>query len=90
MINVRKNLIGVVFGRLIVLERANDYVSPSGHQDTQWLCECSCKDHNKIIVRRNNLVSKHTTSCGCLSREQAIQRLKKYNKYDLSGEYGIG
>lgn len=90
MIDVRKNLIGVVFGRLIVLERANDYVSPSGHQDTQWLCECSCKDHNKMIVRRSNLVSKHTTSCGCLSREQAIQRLKKYNKYDLSGEYGIG
>ena len=35
----------------------------------------------------------HTKSCGCLHIETAINRCKemsKYNKYDMSQEYGIG
>jgi hypothetical protein len=34
----------------------------------------------------------HTRSCGCLNKEQIdrLHKIKKYNTYDLSGEYGIG
>ena len=29
-------------------------------------------------------------SCGCISKEMVYQQRNKINKYDLSGEYGIG
>jgi hypothetical protein len=53
-------MIGRIFVRLKVLARgAND---KNGLQ--QWLCECQCGKHK--LVRRANLVSGHTRSCGCL------------------------
>ena len=92
MVQVKKNLIGKTFGRLTVLEQAEDYITPQGKHKVQWLCECSCEERNKIIVLGNSLTRKHkpTRSCGCLRREITSQNFKKYNKYDLSGEYGIG
>lgn len=35
-------------------------------------------------------MNKRCRSCGCLKRETTSKRFKKYNTYDLSGEYGIG
>ena len=35
----------------------------------------------------------HTKSCGCLNNEKRSllgKNSKKYNKYNLNGEYGIG
>lgn len=29
-------------------------------------------------------------SCGCLQKERSFKANKKYNKYDLNGEFGIG
>lgn len=69
-----KDLTGQVFGRLTVIKRADDYVSPKGQKQTQWLCECSCLEHNRIIVRSNHLRSGRTTSCGCFSKESTIKR----------------
>lgn len=37
-----KNLVGIRFGRLTVLDRAEDYVSPSGRHLVQWRCHCDC------------------------------------------------
>lgn len=89
MANIKKDLTGLKFGRLTVLKQADDYVSPSGNKMLQWLCECECG--NKIVVTGSNLKKKvGTKSCGCLSKENSYNRLKKYNIYDLSGEYGIG
>ena len=34
-----KDLTGRQFGRLTVLERAENYVSPKGQQKTMWLCQ---------------------------------------------------
>lgn len=84
---------GVSDSRLTVIERVNDYVSPCGQRDPRWLCECNCSEHNRIIVRQSYLKSGHTKSCGCLTRETCRQtglKGKKYNNYDLSGEYGVG
>ena len=77
-------------GRLTVLERAEDYITPSGQCVPRWLCECSCEQHNKVIVRHNNLQRGKTQSCGCLRKENGYKANKKYNTYDLSGEFGIG
>lgn len=87
MVKSKEDLVGQVFSRLTVLKQVDDYVSPSGKHYAQWLCECSCKENNRIIANTQNLKQGNTKSCGCMS--------KKYNKYvlDLSDEnglYGIG
>lgn len=90
MIKVREDLIGKVFGRLTVIEQAEDYIYPNGKRRSQWLCECSCEEHNRVVVEGTNLRSGNTTSGGCVNREKAVEYNKKYNQYDLSGEFGIG
>ena len=61
----------------------------------QWLCQCDCKDKTLVVVIGNNLKKKNgTKSCGCLNKEvvsfNSRTKNRKYNTYDLSGEYGIG
>ena len=77
------NLIGQKFGRLTVIERLEN----TKDGQTRWLCQCECG--NKTSVRISNLKNGHVKSCGCLNRELTSKRSKKYNSYDLSGEYGI-
>ena len=92
----KDDLIGKTFNRLTVIERGPDYINPTtGKRKKRWICECSCKDHNRIIVFKSDLTrtNKATKSCGCLNRERTFEHLKerhKVNIYDLSGEYGIG
>lgn len=91
MANRSKNICGQRFGRLIVLERVENYIRPSGNQSAQWLCQCDCG--NLTVARGDSLRSGVIQSCGCLHRECAYKQgksKKKYNQYDLSGAYGIG
>lgn len=90
MVKVRKDLTNQRFGRLTVIKQAEDYITPSGRPISQWLCRCDCG--NEIIVKGSSLTKskKATMSCGCLQKEIVSQRMKKYNTYDLTGEYGIG
>lgn len=94
MVKVKESLVGKQFGRLKVIEQADDYIDPQGNHYARWLCECSCEEHNKVIVTGRALKSGNTKSCGCLFREVQMrtnkETKKKYNKYDLTGEYGIG
>lgn len=95
MVNVKEDLTGRRFGRLSVICQAEDYIQPSnGKHHAQWLCECSCEEHNKVIVKGAYLKNGKTQSCGCIRKESTIEfnrnTKKKYNKYDLSGGYGIG
>lgn len=83
------DLTGKTFGRLTVLSRAPDYIGKNGAHKTMWRCRCEC-DNKEINVMATHLKTGHTTSCGCLPIEQLVKRRKKYNKYDLSGDYGIG
>ena len=104
MVRVRNDLSGMIFGRLKVLEQVEDYIVPkTGRHYPQWLCECSCEEHNKVIVVGSRLTMKNgTKSCGCIGREMVSERMKnnvaaynaknkrKINTVDLNGEYGIG
>lgn len=74
------DLTGQKFGRLTVLCLTNEC---SGHA-RKWLCECECG--NKITARGSHLRNKIIQSCGCLRKELK----KKYNDYNLDGEYGVG
>jgi hypothetical protein len=53
-----KNLKGKRFGRLLVID-----------SNYERLCNCQCDCGNTKIVRRNNLISGNTKSCGCLAKE---------------------
>lgn len=51
---------------------------------TYWFCKCECG--NVVSVAKGSLLRGLSRSCGCARKPKEI----KTNKYDLSGEYGIG
>lgn len=78
---------GLRFGRLIVIEQ--DGRSKNGA--VKWKCKCDCG--NTKTIDGCSLRRGLTKSCGCLLAEQGrkVAKLnKKYNIYDLSGDYGVG
>lgn len=79
------DLTGRKFERLLVIER----VENNKYGGAMWLCRCNCKNVYKVISG-SSLNNGKTTSCGCIQRELISKRFKKYNTYDLSGEYGVG
>ena len=88
---------GVPDSRLTVIKQVEDYIRPNGKCSAQWLCRCSCKEHNLIKVRSDALKNGKVKSCGCLNIESAKiigyingTKNRKNNIYDLSGVYGIG
>lgn len=88
MVKVKEDLTGRKFERLTVIKQAEDYVTPKGNHHAQWLCACECG--NNVITLGSRLKNKQAKSCGCLHNELMSKRFKKYNIYDLTGEYGIG
>lgn len=81
MVNVKEDLTGQHIHKFTILEQTDDYISPQGIHHARWLCQCDCGSE-PVKVRGNALKNGTTTSCGCSRR--------RYNTYDLSGEYGIG
>lgn len=71
------DLTGQRFGKLTVIERTTDYITPKGTHCVMWLYKCDCGNYGKASA--GSLRSHNTLSCG-----------KCKNVYDLSGEYGIG
>jgi len=64
-----KDLTGQIFGKLTVIERAENYISPKGQTLTQWLCQCDCNGENNLkIISNSNLKSGRVKSCGCLPK----------------------
>ena len=59
-----EDLTGRKFGRLTVIKRVEDYVSPKGVHKAQWLCICEC-DTNVVVVG-DSLQNESTKSCGCI------------------------
>lgn len=93
-----KSLVGERFGKLTVIEQAGfKQYKNKRYKDgfvlyPLWLCKCDCG--NDCIVLGSSLTSGNTSSCGCLQKEItskiAKTNNKKYNTYDLTGDYGIG
>lgn len=90
MINIGRfiDLTGQRFGRLVAKYRC-DYKTDN---DIMWHCKCDCG--NEKDIQSKSLRYHKTKSCGCLKSESTKEFNKstktKQNKYDLSGEYGIG
>lgn len=89
MSEIEGSMIKRRFGRLVVIDRADDYVSPKGIHYPKWLCECDCEKHTRKSIRESHLLSGATQSCGCLQKERASLASRKSNEYTLDGECGI-
>lgn len=89
----KEDLTGKTFNQLTVIKKAYR-TSKNGRKYACWECQCACGNENPVYVVSYDLTHNHTKSCGCLRNELAAQRGRemwtKHNKYDLSGEYGIG
>lgn len=75
--------IGKKFNRLTVLEEWRD------KKIKRTRCKCICDCGNIINTDKYSVTHGKSKSCGCY-REERKESNKKYNKYDLSKEYGIG
>lgn len=67
-----ENLTGKQFGRLSVI--SFDHMESKGR--SYWLCECSCG--KRVVARRDQLLSGHTTSCGCYAIDNTRERATKH------------
>ena len=86
-----KDLTGLKFGRLTVLEQTESRIGKNRKTLTFWKCLCECG--NIVEVYSGSLTSGLTTSCSCFQKEKAKENGLKYkrdNIYDLTQKYGIG
>lgn len=72
---------GKVFGWLTVLKEDSE-------KRGYWICKCKCG--NIKSIRGSHLTGNRIISCGCYATQRRKEAQKKYNQYDLSGEYGVG
>ncbi len=66
-----KDLTGERFGRLTVVERGKDYVSPSGRKLVKWVCRCDCGNLTEVSaahLRQGDIVS-----CGCYGKQRRVE-----------------
>lgn len=76
-----QDLKGQRFGKLTVVDRAENHVSKGGHIFAQWKCVCDCG--KETIVQAGSLKRGTTQSCGCLQRETAAKLKAKHgHSYD--------
>ena len=86
-VNYEDEIINKKFNRLLVKE-----IIREKSKETKALCDCECGNKD-VVVSVYRLINGLTKSCGCLTSEARKKTGKnnhKTNKYDLSGEYGIG
>ena len=81
-------MIGEKFGKLTVLSRVEDYISPQGQKQPKYCCKCDCGNIVNVVAQslRNNA----TQSCGCITTsigENNIQKILINNKIDFIKEY---
>lgn len=77
MKNVKRDLTGQRFGRLVVIG-----IDDRGTQKTYLYCQCDCG--NVKSIRSDSLVSGAVKSCGCMKREQDKTNLTANHKHKMS------
>lgn len=83
MNHIKEDLKGKRFGKLVVIERAENHYYPSGGSCVMWKCQCDCGGIK--IANSQKLQNGKIRSCGCL-----INAITP-NNYDLTHEdYVIG
>ena len=65
---IRESIVGRVFGQLTVIELHDK----DKNNQTRWKCKCACGF--EPIIRRNDLVSGSSKSCGCSKKNNGRRR----------------
>lgn len=81
------DMIGKKFNRLLVVEE----VGSNSHNKIVYKCLCDCGNTTNVVG--SHLKNGNTKSCGCYMKEVSLKPKpykRKYNEFDLSGDYGIG
>ena len=83
------NLVGRKFGKITVISRTDDYISPKGVYSTAWKCLCDCG--NTKIIRACHLLNGFIFSCGCMKESNLAREIKSYciEKFNALVEYKI-
>jgi len=76
-----RDLTGLVFGRLTVLERV-------GTPGRGWRCRCSCSAQRVVEIKTGQLTGGKTRSCGCLQPEAAAARRRKLTDSIIGQQFG--
>lgn len=63
------DLSGNIYGKLIVIGRGDDYVSPTGSRLKRWSCKCEC---GNIINVTTSQLKRGMKSCGCISKREDL------------------
>lgn len=79
MVSRAIDLTGQRFGRLIVLKRDANHISPKGVKSAKWICKCDCG--NTASVWANGLRKGTAKSCGCYQKDAVRESQFK----DLTG-----
>lgn len=78
---VKDDLTGKKFGRLTVMQRADDIVLQSGRKKIAYICRCDCGAQK--VAMAEQLRAGHVKSCGCIAKEMARNSVKS------AGQIGI-
>ena len=62
-----KDLTGEHFGKLTVLYRLPDHITPSGQKQRLWRCKCECGNECDVYATQ---LKKGKNSCGCILKEK--------------------
>ena len=81
-------MVGQQFGYLKVVKKVQPKISPAGNIIYMYECICECGNHT--VVDGGSLRNGSTKSCGCKQKILNGIAHKKVNRYDLTGDYGIG
>lgn len=87
-----KDLKGLVFNRLTVIEQDKVATMPNGKTERRWICKCSCG--NTISVSTYRLTSGRLKSCGCYHKDLVTERSRltpgesSFNCFYSSYKYG--
>ena len=67
---------GMRYGRLTVIERAEDNITPSGQHKKMWRCRCDCG--RITLLRGDHLSHGAVKSCGCLKAQNLVELRKTH------------
>lgn len=77
-----KNMLNKRFGRLIVLEEIERFITKRGTPLRQYKCQCDCGNITCVVGSR---LRQGTKSCGCLAREIASQKAFRHGHGRVRG-----
>ena len=72
---MRKNYVGLKFGKLKVVEKLESELDPSGKKIAMYLCKCFCG--GEIVKNSAMLKRSFSLHCGCLGTTRGKYRRKK-------------